>query len=577
MLPASLLRLASVVAIAGAAVFAMFAVFAVFAAAAASAAAAHWPDGKELTGRLIGLARHERATLHEIGRSAGDQKLRLLEIAPVTVRDGGQPAILVLANSEGDLPLASLGAVELAAAILAAAPDEPAAAVRWYVLPIASPDGLDRVFAVPRAPGGYNATPVDLDGDGFEGEDPHDDLDGDGLITWMLIEDPAGQWALSADGLPVQADPARGVPGRFRRESEGLDRDGDGRYNEDPPGGVDVSRNFPHAFEYWTGRAGRWPVDQPETRAIVEFALARRDIALVVVLGRASNLYHVPPAANERNDRNGVAAGATAGLEVPRRPPAEDLPWWRALSERYHDFLAVQGRDGPRLVPPLPGPGAPAAWAYYQYGTPTVALDLWTLPMPADSVAVNDTLTTPAPRGPQPDPALVELKRRTEQLGLPGWRPWTEVTLPDGVRALVGGPEPGALDTPPAAEAEIHARALLPFLLELPDWLPGLTLSGPEVRELGSGVYEVTVHVGNPGRLPYPTAMGAINRRPPPVVVTLAGAEALQDNLRQVVRQIPAGGAVAVRWVVRTGRPERVTVTAAAPSLGSITVSGGSR
>lgn len=572
--PASLLRFASALAILGAAVFSMSPLSA---AVAAAAAAAHWPDGKELTGRLIGLAQHERATLHEIGRSAGDQKLRLLEIAPVSVHDDGQPAILVLANSEGDLPLTSLGAVELAAAILSAAPDQPAAAVRWYVLPIASPDGLDRVFAVPRAPGGYNATPVDLDGDGFEGEDPHDDLDGDGLITWMLIEDPAGQWALSADGLPVQADPARGVPGRFRRESEGLDRDGDGRHNEDPPGGVDVSRNFPHAFEYWTGRAGRWPVDQPETRAIVEFALARRDIALVVILGRASNLHRVPPTgASERNGADGTAA-----LDTPNRPPAEDLSWWRALSERYHDLLAAQGRDGPRLAPPLPGAGSPTAWAYYQYGTPTVAVDLWTLPMPADTVAVNDTLdvmqTTPAPRGPQPDPELAELKHRTEQLGLRGWRSWTEVTLPDGVRALVGGPEPGALDTPPVAEADGHARALLPFLLELPDWLPGLTLTDPEVRELGSGVYEIIVHVGNPGRLPYPTAMGALNRRPPPVVITLAGAEALQDNLRQVVRQIPGGGAVAVRWVVRTGRPERVTITAAAPSLGSVTVSGGAR
>jgi hypothetical protein len=98
-------------------------------------------------------------------------------------------------------------------------------------------------------------------------------------------------------------------------------------------------------------------------------------------------------------------------------------------------------------------------------------------------------------------------------------------------------------------------------------------LSEPVVRELGSGVVEVTVHVMNAGRLPYPTAQGALTRRPPPIVVTLAGAEPLQDRLRRTVAQVPAGGAVAVRWLALTGRPDRLTITAQAPSLGTVTVS----
>ncbi|HOX26950.1 MAG TPA: M14 family zinc carboxypeptidase [Candidatus Krumholzibacteria bacterium] len=585
-------------------------------AAAAPAAPGAWPDGKELAGRLLDLARHDRADLHEIGISAGGQKLRLLEIAPERPRAGGGPAVLVVGDAEGALPLAALASVELAAAVLAAPAGSTAGAVRWYVLPVASPDGLDGCFARPRAAGGGNATPVDEDQDGAEGEDPPDDLDGDGLVTWMLVADPAGAWTLSAAGVPLAVDPARSPADRYRREIEGLDQDGDGRYNEDPPGGVDIARNFPHDFAPWTPRGGRWPADQPETRAILEFAFGHPDIALVVVLGGTSNLWRAPaPAvpeadagepvavpwrlarelglepnalyppqsvidlARERGARLNLTPArvrAMLHLEPLRQPPAEDIGWWAALGEHYRAYLAEHGLDAPRLEPPAPGPGSPAGWAYFQFGVPAVALDLWTLPAPADTAAA-DTTVAPAARRPEPARELVLLQERAAQRGVAGWRAWTPVTLPGGASALVGGPEPGAATTPPAGEAERHARALVPFLLDLPAWLPRLEIAPPVLVDRGGGVREVTVRVSNTGRLPYPTTMGTINQRPAPVVVELAGAEPLLDPARRVVPQLPAGGAVELHWLVRADRPDRLEIAASAPSLGSLTVKGGGR
>ncbi len=586
---------------------------AVLAALASTAPAQSWPDGKELAGRLQDLARLDRAELHEIGRSAGDQKLRLLEIAP---RDGSEqgPAILVLANTEGDLPLASLAATELAAEILAAPDDDPAGTVRWYVLPSASPDGLDRAFARPRAAGGFNATAVDEDADGLEGEDPPDDLDGDGLITWMLVEDPAGTWALTSDGLPVNADPARDLPGRYRREIEGHDDDGDGRYNEDPAGGVEIARNFPHAFKPWTDRGGRWPGDQPETRAILEWCFAHPDIAMILVLGESNWLNTVPEPAPDPDpdklvtvpwrlarelgfepgaeyslqsvldaaDDHGARANLTPArvrallhLEPLTAPQKGDLGWWSALSEGYHGFLDDHGLADPRLEARSPGRGSPASWAYFQFGVPSVALDLWTLPAPADSSAettADSTVTAPAP-----DRELALLKERTETSGHGGWRAWSSVTLPDGTVAMVGGPEPGARHTPAAYAAETRARALLPFLLDLPDWLPRLSLDALRTEDRGEGVVAVTATVRNDGRLPYPTDMGTVNRRPAPVTVTLDGAEPLQDPLRRVIPQVPAGGAVTLTWLVRAQKADDLEVTATAPSLGTVTVKGGQR
>lgn len=571
---------------------------------APAASGQSWPDGKELSGRLLDLARLDRARVMELGRSAGDQKLRLLEIAPVAPRPGGEPAVLVLANLEGNLPLASLAATELAAEVLAAPADSPAAKVRWYVLPVANPDGLDRFFERPRTADGRNDTARDDDADGLEGEDPPDDLDGDGLITWMLLEDPAGGWSLTADGLPVEAR----LPGvlHYRRELEGRDDDGDGRYNEDPPGGVQVARNFPHGFAAWTDR-GLWPGDQPESRAILEFAHQHPDIALVLTLGAENNLRTVPAPADPLDLDQAVwpgrrlarALGLTAGAEYPlrtvldaagrgnnltpaavrarlhldalTRPPIDDLSWWSGLSQRYRRFLVEHGLDEPRLEPPAPRGGSAAAWAYHHLGTPTVALDLWSLPTPADTSAVDSLAVTDL--GPQPEPWLRHLQRRTLQSQHAGWRPWSAIELPDGRRGLVGGPEPGARHTPAAYAAHARARALLPFCLELAGWLPELAIDITVLDEVAPGLHRLIVVVDNPGRLPYPTEMGEVNRRPPPVVVTLDGGEPVVQPRRLTAHALPA----AFTWLVRTDKPERLSITATAPSLGTVRIEGGER
>jgi hypothetical protein len=348
---------------------------------------------------------------------------------------------------------------------------------------------------------------------------------------------------------------------------------------------------------------------------VLEWCLAHPDIALVVVLGEANNLWTVPMASPPLDPgalvavpwRLAHALGLEAGAEYPIQtvldaaaehgaranlsaarvrsllhlepltaPPAGDLGWWRALADRYRAVLAEHGHDATRLAPPEPGPGSPASWAYFQYGAPTVALDCWTLPDAPDTAATDTTAVAP-PAGPQPDRAHVLLKERTEASGHDGWRAWTEVELDGGQRALVGGPVPGAQTTPADYAATPRARDLLPFLLELPAWLPELTVDDLMIDDRGGGVLAVRATVRNPGRLPYPTDMGAVNRRPAPVTVILEGGQPLQDPPRRVVPQLPAGGAVTLTWLVRDARPGDLRVTASAPSLGTVTATGGQR
>lgn len=642
-----------------AALLAVLAAVCLTAARPGAAPAPAYHDEQALAGALQALAAHPRATLSQLGTSAGERPLWLLRVAPADADASkagdpvapAPPAVLVIADPLGTTPLATEAALALARRLLAveaAAPGARADAVEWLIVPRLNPDAAARYFARPRRLSGANDQPVDDDRDGLVDEDGPDDLDGDGLITTLLRPHPAGAWLLAGDRPPRlarPADPARGERGLYHRHVEGRDDDGDGAYNEDGPGGVTPGRNFPHGFEHWTAAGGIHPASEPESRALLRLASDTPGIALVLVLGETNSLTCVPPggrvvpagreiyrvpAAHARRwgldpaleyDLEALtalmrrAAGKPAltadevlvmlSLGPAVNPDRDDLPWWQAMALACQDSLRAVGLANPRVAAAPPPPGAVEDWAYYQLGVPAFAYDLWSAPLPpaaaaADSAgpgaesggagddprdgasggeAVSPGLRpngaggvspSPAPPPPAVDPgeqALAELA-----LSRPSWGAyveWRTVTLEGVGEVLVGGPAPFALRTPPPAAIDSLLAPQLPMLLALPDWLPRLEIAAIELEDRGAGVWAVTAHLRNPGRLPYPTAHGARTQRIPPVSVQLEGGEVLEGRARCTVAALPAGGGAEVRWLVRGRAGSQITVRAAAPALGS--------
>ena len=596
-----------------------------------------WFGQKALEKSLRDLARNNGVDLDRVGKSPDGQDLLLLTIEArdaEPARTG--PAVLVVGDPLGTTPLAIAASVKLAEVILAAPDTAAAARVRWYILPSLNPDGAARFHEVPLQATGRNLTPLDDDRDGQFGEDPPDDLDGDGLITTLLLADPAGTWVLD-DGefpLPRPADAAAGEVGRYLRLVEGKDDDGDGLWNEDAPGGVVPGRNFPHSYRHWTDDAGRWAADQPESRALLEFAFSHPDIAMLVVLGRSNTLAEIPGLEKARSrSRDSVRflgyraerANVEPGTEMPLGealilmrdvvgrpnlteddvldmltedpeivPAYEDLAWWEALAARRGELQAAAAGEVKRRAAPAPVSGSLEGWGYFQYGVPSIALDFWTVPeipvetdAAADSAAIDDARgvvaqpETSADAEEEPevfDPASSALAAFTAIAAAdpryehwPGYRPWREVELPDGRQGLVGGVAPFAATTPPVALRDSLIATILPLVLELPDWLPGLELAEVQLEHRGADVYELKVWLGNPGRIAYPTAHGKRTRRPPPVVASINGAEIIEGRPRTPLPGLPAGGAAVARWLVRAEAGTTITITAEAPSLGRIT------
>jgi hypothetical protein len=158
----------------------------------------------------------------------------------------------------------------------------------FYIFPSVNPDGRDLwLHTGDSARSGQ--VPMDNDSDGLYDEDGAEDLDGDGEVGSMFIKVKPGEGThrLSDIGdrlVPIQKN-IKGKPdelGDYKYiGSEGIDNDGDGRYNEDGGGGYDPNRDWPSYWQpnYIQRGAGAYPFYWPESKATGDFFYAHPNIA----------------------------------------------------------------------------------------------------------------------------------------------------------------------------------------------------------------------------------------------------------------------------------------------------------
>jgi murein tripeptide amidase MpaA len=271
---------------------------------AAAQVQAGYHDHAALTKAVQALAAANKTVVkvESIGKTRGGRDIWALEIAnPGGVAPARRPALLIAAGFEGD----HLGGTEIALAVAEYLAKNAAAdaAVKArldggtvYVVPRVNPDGAEGFFAPLKTGAKTNAEPFDDDNDGRTDEDGPEDLNGDGLITVMRIPTPGGEYMVDPEEprLMKRADPKKGETGAYRLATEGVDSDGDGFVNEDPPGGVDLNRNFAHEYPFYKPGAGPHMVSAAEARALMAWIVAHRNVAAVLTFGESDNLV-VPP------------------------------------------------------------------------------------------------------------------------------------------------------------------------------------------------------------------------------------------------------------------------------------------
>ncbi len=389
--------------------------------------------------------------------------------------------------------------------------------------------------------------PHDNDGDGLLDEDPEEDLDGDGIIYQIrykddregnFVVDPADPTGRLMKRVPVGT-------GTYRIITEGVDNDGDGKYNEDGIGGLDLHRNYP---ENWrpdegmdlTGRgytqsgAGEYPLSEVETRSVFTWLMSHPNISVVNSMDTRVPMHlRGPSVAFEQevmtpSDASYFHRFDSLGMTIT------GYPWAGDVYDTYHTRYPVSPWSGDSTRPsPLFGHGPDFGYSYF--GAVWYGDELW------NGGAMKDY---------NQDGELNEadaLIWDDLENGGAGFREWEPFHHPQLGEVEMGGFHPKffSQNGPPALLESWAGKQAL-FNIEMAKSLPRLKIATVDILELDrsrdSSTYRLDITYTNTGKLPTALDQAILVKMVKPDRVELdAGKEGDGENPRKFRILVPAG------------------------------------
>lgn len=438
----------------------------------------------------------------------------------------------------------------------------------FYVVPRVNPDGAE--LALADSPTLLrSSTRAWPRADALPGLECHD-IDGNGRILQMRIEDPDGAWTTHEDDtrlmVPVPPDGDAGHRTRYRLLTEGTVRDHDGWTVPTPRDrqGLDLNRNFPAGWSTSVPGAGDHPLSEPEIDALVRAIIARPNVC-------GAHAYHTS---------GGVQLRPSSTRPDSELPPF-DLWAWSELSKQaeratgypthsvYEDFTW----DRSELMS-----GAADDWAYEHLGIFAWTTEFWDVVHTATGTKQSTMFWY---TGPTPDEALAVLRWVDQNVsgGYADWQPFEHPQL--GAIEIGGWDDLHVWTNPPpaflAAEVAGHAEVAIHQALAA----PCLEIDHLRTHPLGQAdggdqMFRVEAAVANTGWLP--THVSSFARKANltlPCEATLEGARIIGGPARIEFGQLD--GRAAARFNSgNDGTPDRAllawTVLAAAGTEVAVTV-----
>ncbi len=509
--------------------------------------------------------------LSSIAKTHNDRDVWLVTVS--IDHDRRKPALLIAGGLEpADIAGSELCTIFLDSLVAAAQTDSIKMLLQkatLYVIPRANPDAVEKYFKTPRYEYRLVSNDRDLDKDGFINEDGYEDLNKDGIISQMRVVDPQGEWCSDPDipQLLKKCEPGKTGGTRFRLYTEGVDNDKDGRFNEDGPGGVDVSRNFPFEYVYFDPETGDYQLSEPEARAIVDFCFDHPNIAAVFSFSKSGNLVS-PWEAYKKDPQDRRLLKVLKG----------DQAYYKSITDIYRKTTGFKnapeykrtGGDFPR-------------WVYFHYGRWSLSAPAWWPPVieeKPDSTK-DEKSGSAADKKPKTGAKKDSIKNQRQ---LYNWLQatgrqhnflqWQEIEHPDFPRhkVQVGGFVPYAGFVPAADSLRPVAEKMNQYVLKLAQKLPAVSIKDVYVESLGDGVFRISLLVVNDGFLPTNSQMGERLKwaRSVKAEIVLSKDQHLKSGRTcHLLDAIPGNGAGReLFWIVTSPPNKKIVVRAGSPMTG---------
>jgi murein tripeptide amidase MpaA len=466
-----------------------------------------------------------------IGTSYEGRPIHLLTLTnPATGADQLKPAIWIDANLHATEITGTTSAMYIAHHLLSAYGTHPQVTRQldqsvFYILPRVNPDGAAWAMAPnPRfVRSGVRPYPWEQKDEGLFSQD----INQDGKILQMRIEDPNGDWKVSSlDSRLMQKRAPDEYGGTYYRLlPEGLLEDYDGYLIKiaRPLESLDFNRNFP--FEWRTegdqSGAGPYPTSEPEVRALVDFVTSHPNINIAITFHTASKVILRPYSTKSDDDMN------TEDLWVYKKMGeiGTKLTGYRCVST-FHDF---------KYHPKEVTTGAFDDWIYDHHGVFSFTIELWDLPTAA---GIKERKLMEWWREHPHEDDLQILKWVEEHAAPDAYLPWQPYDHPQlGQIELGGWNDMYTWRNPPLAFVEAEVEKHYPFVLSLAEMLPHLSIHTLHVNKLGEDEFRLNLVVENNGFLPtFTSRQGKARKSPRPVRVELElpeGAKLTNGKPRQ--------------------------------------------
>jgi hypothetical protein len=360
----------------------------------------------------------------------------------------------------------------------------------FYVVPRVNPDGAEWVLADRPVFRRSSVRPWPwTDGHQWPGLQ-REDVDGDGRILGMRLQDPNGGWMAHPDDarLLIAVPPAGAPPGAttYRLLAEGIVTDYDGFTIPTPRAveGLDLNRNFPAGWATNIPGSGDHPLSEPEIDALVRAVVARPNVC-------GYNAFH-------------TSGGALLRPSSTRPDSALDPfdVWaWKQLAEIgtaltgypshgvFDDFTWDKG---------VTMSGAADDWVYEHLGVFGWTTEFWDVVQQATGRKQSNHFWY---TGPTPDEALAVLRWCDEHHpdGHVDWYPFDHPQL--GAIELGGWNALSGWDNPPLDMLRDEVAPHADFAIQQALCSPRLEVVHTAVHAIGAGTWRVELGVANTGWL----------------------------------------------------------------------------